>query len=456
MSDIRTARRGEIILDAIMAKQSLVLRTIGGGRAGEVAAGRYLDSDDVTADGIIEEASRRTLEAARGRPVLAIQDTTEINFSGRAARRTGLGPTNSDAAPGFFCHPTLLVDIEDEAVLGLARAEIWTRADDGVKSMPHRHKRATHDKESARWLRCDRRDRGPRRGDEPPRGGGGPGRRYVHAFFGVPAGRRHDRPCPARSRHHGEGAAVLACPGQARHGRAEGRRGGSRAPARPRRRGQNSLASVASGKVEIVRPKNANAGMRDATEKTLALGYIEVREVEPPAGVPALCWRLLTMLPIATRQDVAEVLRLYRLRWRIEQMFRQLKSDGLDLEATQVTAAARLLKLAALGLVAAARAMQLVDARDGSPRPATDAIDAAMLPAVAAISATLEGATARQKNPHAQSSLAFVAWVAARLGGWTGYYKPPGPKTMAAGWRRLTERLEGFALAATLHRSGSG
>ena len=58
------------------------------------------------------------------------------------------------------------------------------------------------------------------------------------------------------------------------------------------------------GRSGRVRPKNANAGMRDSAEKTLALGYIEVREVEPPAGVPALCWRLLTTLPIATRQDV--------------------------------------------------------------------------------------------------------------------------------------------------------
>ena len=456
MSDIRTARRGEIILDAIVAKHSLVLRTIGGGRAGEVAAGRYLDSDGVTADGIVKEASRRTLEAARGRPVLAIQDTTEINFAGRAARRTGLGPTNDAAAPGFFCHPTLLVDIEHEAVLGLARAEIWTRADDGVKSMPHRHKRAMCDKESARWCDATAATAGlaavasrvvvvaDREGDM-----------YTH-FSACPPGvdmivrARHDRATTAK--------VPLFSLAQAKPGMVVLKDVVEvRVPPRgPGDTGRTAYASVASGTVEIVRPKNAHADMRNATEKTLALGYIEVREVEPPAGVPALCWRLLTTLPIATRQDVAEVLRLYRLRWRIEQMFRQLKSDGLDLEATQVTAAPRLLKLAALGLVAAARTMQLVDARDGSPRPATDAIDAAMLPAVAAISVTLEGATARQKNPHAECSLAYVAWVAARLGGWTGYYKPPGPKTMAAGWRRLTERLEGFALAATLHRSGSG
>ena len=72
--------------------------------------------------------------------------------------------------------------------------------------------------------------------------------------------------------------------------------------------------------------------------------------------------------------------------------------------------------------------MQLVDARDGGPRPATDVIDASDIDAVTAVSASLEGKTARQKNPHPKGSLAAVSWVVARLGGWTGYYKPPAPR----------------------------
>ena len=84
---------------------------------------------------------------------------------------------------------------------------------------------------------------------------------------------------------------------------------------------------------------------------------------------------------------------------------------------TQVTEARRLFKLAALGLVAAVRIMQLVDARDGGPRPATDIIDATQIPAVTAISAGLEGKTARQKNHHPIGSLAWLSWVTARLGG---------------------------------------
>src|SRR4029079_12243046 len=107
----------------------------------------------------------------------------------------------------------------------------------------------------------------------------------------------------------------------------------------------------------------------------------------------------------------------------------------------------RLFNLTALAVVAAIRTMQLVDARDGSPRPATDIVDNDFAVALQPLLLTLEGATAKQKNPHPPGSLAFVAWIAARLGGWNCYYGKPGPKTMRVGWTQLATTLAGYALA---------
>jgi hypothetical protein len=146
-----------------------------------------------------------------------------------------------------------------------------------------------------------------------------------------------------------------------------------------------------------------------------------------------------------------EIVRLYRLRWRIEQVFRAMKSDGLRLEETQVTQAARLFNLAAIALVAAARTIQLVDARDGSSRPASDVADQGFIAAAKAIGPTLEGKTARQKNPYEPGSLAWLSWIIARLGGWNCYYKPPGPKTIRAGWNELAAMVAGYALAMAQH-----
>src|ERR1700687_2150062 len=127
---------------------------------------------------------------------------------------------------------------------------------------------------------------------------------------------------------------------------------------------------------------------------------VEAREIDAPVNEEPLHWRLLTTIEVADAEAACEIVRLYRLRWRIEEMFRALKSDGMRLEETQLHQAERLFKLAVVGLAAACRTIQLVDARNGSPRPATELIDAALLSVAEAIGPTLGGNTERQKNPH--------------------------------------------------------
>ena len=123
-----------------------------------------------------------------------------------------------------------------------------------------------------------------------------------------------------------------------------------------------------------------------------------------------------------------------------------MKSDGLRLEETQVLDKPRLFNLTAIAVTAAARTIQLVDARDGGPRPASDVADQDLITAAEAIGPTLEGKTARQKNPHPPRSLAWLSWIVARLGGWNCYYKLPGPKTMRAGWNKLEAMAIGYAI----------
>src|SRR5260370_1587508 len=108
-----------------------------------------------------------------------------------------------------------------------------------------------------------------------------------------------------------------------------------------------------------------------------------------------------------------------------------VKRDGPALEETQVETAPRLFNPAALAIVAAARIIQLTDARDASSRPATDIIDESLIEATAAVGATLEGKTAKQKNPHPRGTLSWLASTTARLGGWSRYSKPPEPQTTA-------------------------
>jgi len=75
----------------------------------------------------------------------------------------------------------------------------------------------------------------------------------------------------------------------------------------------------------------------------------------------------------------------------------------------------------------------------------------AEVPALQAINATLQGRTEKLQNPYDPASLPWYAWIAARLGGWSGYtskgYKPAGPKIIARGLKKLDAMVRGFLLA---------
>jgi hypothetical protein len=437
LADPRTAARGAWLFDRMVATGSVVLRELGETRAGEVAVQRYLSSPYVTGEVIVGALAARTRQASAGRRVVAAQDTTEINFSGRSGARRGLGPGGDGTTPGFFIHPVVAVDADEEAVLGLAAAQIWTRAAEKVSD---RHSRDRDDKESARWLEGTRSvakalDQATqiicvadREGDIWDY--------FVHRPAGVDLAirARHDRPVEGGGRLFTAFAALpplILTEVKV-------------APRGPGDKGRIAKVALRCGTVRIRRPATAPC----SDPEVLELGLVEAIEQDNPDTVTKpLLWRIVTTLPVNGADDAREVVRIYRLRWRIEEVFRVLKRDGLALEETQVQDATHLFHLSALALGAAVRIIQLVDARDGGSRPMSDVIDPELQSAVTLIVRSREGATARQKNPHPQGSLAWLAWAVARLGGWNCYYKPPGPKTMAKGWQSLAATLSGIILA---------
>ena len=147
--DVRRAEAGAVLFERVVATGSLVLRELGGDRAGEISAHRFLGSMHVTPQEIIGTAGRRTAAACRGRRIVAAQDTTEINFRGRDRSRKGLGPAGDGETPGFFCHTMVVVDADKEDLLGIIHARIWTRS---AKPARPRRSRAIEEKESIRWI----------------------------------------------------------------------------------------------------------------------------------------------------------------------------------------------------------------------------------------------------------------------------------------------------------------
>ena len=88
-------------------------------------------------------------------------------------------------------------------------------------------------------------------------------------------------------------------------------------------------------------------------------------------------------------------------------------------------------------------------------QPVTDAVKPSDMAALRELNTSLQGRTAKLRNPFDETSLAWYTWIVARLGGWSGYtsrgYRPPGPKTMHRGMIIVEQILTGWRLAIRAH-----
>jgi hypothetical protein len=99
------------------------------------------------------------------------------------------------------------------------------------------------------------------------------------------------------------------------------------------------------------------------TTQTRHLAPVELyalllREVNPPKGAKGLHWVLLSTVPIESRKQALRCVRWYSRRWRIEEWHRVLKS-GCRIEAHQHQSAAKLARAIAIDTVIAWRVMLL-------------------------------------------------------------------------------------------------
>lgn len=391
------------------------MRRLGGNRAGEIRITRFLRNSSVTIEEMLSEAAARTAERCAGRDVLVIQDTTVI-------RSTGGG--------GDYLHVAFAMDEADGAILGLVDGQFLQRSS-GRKAK--RRAAPVEEKESFRWLES---------AEQAASVCAGAGRITVIAdregdIYEAFALRPTNvdllvRAAQDRSLGDQEGrlfAALDALP--------EAVQADLDLPAGPGRRARTARLAVRFDKMTLARPNRSfHGGLPDKVEMQL----IDVREVAAPAGAQPIHWRLLTTRQVADAAEALAVIDLYRRRWAIEQLFRTLKTQGYDIEGVRIEEPQPRDKLITAALIAAVAVQQLVHGREGGPgplRPCTDVFQPEDIPLLEAWSAKLEGKTERQKNPHPKGSLAFAAWVCARLGGWTGYYGKPGPVVMLNGWLEI-------------------
>jgi hypothetical protein len=386
---------------------------------------RFLRNTAETAAAMSAHAGALTAQRVAGRDVVAIQDTSELVLGGRRAQAAGYGVVGKGGAThGLLLHPVLTVDAGTGALLGLVSMQIWNRPADALTP---RRQRATAAKESQRWI-----DGAVQAGEVLAEA----------ASITVVSDRESDfyelfamrpsnvelvvRACQNR-RVAPEGLLAAVIDDQPEQGQFT-----VTIPAAPGRKERTAVLAVRFTPVSLRKPLN---GAAPSLPATIALTVVDVREIAAPAdGSEPIHWRLLTTHAVATLGEARRVIDLYRLRWIIEEFFRTLKTAGFDIEAADIGEPQAMINFVAAATIAAVTIKQLVQARDGNTgQPLSDAFDPDDQPLLEVVSAQLEGKTERQRNPHPKGSLAFAAWVIARLGGWTGYYGKPGPQVIRRG-----------------------
>jgi hypothetical protein len=322
--------------------------------------------------------------------------------------------------------------------LGLVDGKVWTR--DGDVEVPH-SRRPLADKESARWVTTAERAKevlaaarmitviDDREGDF-----------YAHWAL-TPEGNVH---LLSRAMHDHAlvkgGTLRKAVKRVAFCAKAV-----VKVPKRLDRHPRQAHLSLRFGRVTLQRPKNT---IEKDLPASVVLNFVEVIELHPPKGATPIHWLLLTTHQVASAADAWRIVTWYKRRWIIEQFFRTMKSEGLRIEDSRLETAERLMKLIAVAAKAATIVIQLVQARDGGALPAGFAFCAEEIEVIDAINKDLQGKTELQKNPHRKKTLAWAAWVIAKLGGWSGYasHRPPGPITMHNGLVRFQAIAHGWAL----------
>lgn len=402
------------------------------------AAYRFWDHDAVTPAAIHAAHQQATLgRLADLSRLLAIQDTTALNFTAHPATRD-LGPLHPSTQQGLWVHSVLLAQ-PDAAPLGLLDQQVWVRDPARVGISKQRRQRATGEKESQRWL-------------------DGQAATLARLPTALAVVTIADREADifdlfAAPRRPGADLLIRAAHDRALAGSAQRLWAMIRAvPAWgtqviPLRRGDDrppraACMTMRAATATLVPPRHHP---QRATLSPVAVTVVLATEEAPPPETPPVTWLLVTTLPVATVDDATTCLRWYAQRWLIERYHFVLKS-GCGVEKLQLETAARLARALATYSIVAWRLLWLTYQARATPEvPCTLALDEAEWQALWCIT---------HQVPHPPATAPplgeAVRWIA-RLGGHQGRKGDgePGVQTL---WRGL-RHLEDFAAMYTLLRT---
>jgi hypothetical protein len=201
-----------------------------------------------------------------------------------------------------------------------------------------------------------------------------------------------------------------------------------------------STADVSVGhfKVKLYRNAKRNKTYFPISEY-VELNVVVVRETQPPPGRTPIEWILYTTLPVETEEQLRRVVRIYELRWLVENFFKYLKT-GFAIEDLRYNNARK----TAIHLVALTIAVSfLCNLKTEVGLPRTGLIPAEDYPRV-------KEAAKKPNDASIDTRLRLFALLAVQ-GGWRGRKGDPiSPLTLIKGFGIIQTLLDVFEAAPGL------
>ena len=209
----------------------------------------------------------------------------------------------------------------------------------------------------------------------------------------------------------------------------------SKQKARPKRDERVAHVAVRYKEIELRPPENQ-------VDKTpVKVSIVHICEEHPPSGAVAVEWFLLTTIKIDSPEMARLCVKWYRLRWRIEDFHRVLKS-GCKIEGMAHKTAERLRRAIAINMVVAWRIMVMTLLGRETP-------DLPMEIAFTDAEVKVLRAYAQKKNGMTPpSTIGEAVLIVAMLGGYIqrGNGPPPGYQVMWHGFSLLQGMVIGYEL----------
>jgi hypothetical protein len=373
--------------------------------------------------------------------VLAVQDTTELDFSSQPSKQ-GLGALSKKDAQGLKVHSVLCVSSEG-VPLGVLHQKVWAREKNRRTSKHADRKRAIEQKESHRWLESMEltqqwipQDKkvvtvADREAD-------------IYELFALPRREGSEfliRACQPRGVKQTVTDLDIESLQQAIESTAPYGELTLELQRTPKRKPRTATLTVRISSLELQPPIQHP---QRSSLKPVRVQVVWAIEEQPPSGEKAISWLLVTTLEVRDFEQAERCLRWYSYRWLIERYHYTLKS-GCRLEQLQLERADRLERALATYAIVAWRLLWLTYEARSHPTESIEGI----LPTHywQALYCHIHQTRVLPNEPPSLADC--VRWIA-RLGGFLGRKGDgePGVKTLWLGLQRVHDMASMWQLMA--------